>query len=324
MDEADRSDSDGEEKIPVGISSCLLGEEVRYNGGHKLDRYIRQVLGQYFKFIPVCPEVAIGLGVPRPPIRLVGDPDAPRAVDVTDPDRDVTEDLAAHGRRMAGELSGISAYLFKSRSPSCGMERVKVYGDKGAPAGKGQGIYAREIMRANPLLPVEEEGRLNDPLLRDNFLLRVHVYDRWRRMIARGVTPGALVEFHSRNKFLILAHDQQRYRRLGRIVANAGGGDIEAVAADYISLLMEALRKPASRRNQANALMHLAGYFKKLLDSGDRQELADSIEAYRRGERPLLVPLTLLRHHLRRHPDAYVEAQRYLEPFPRELGGIDR
>lgn len=312
------------ERIRVGISSCLLGEEVRYNGGHKRHRYVQQVLGRYFDYVPVCPEVAIGLGVPRPPIRLAGSPENPRAVDTTDPERDYTEALASYGRHMAAELVDISGYILKSKSPSCGMERVKVYDHNGVPSGSGQGIYAAEIMRANPVLPVEEEGRLNDPNIRDNFLERVWVYDRWRRMLAEGLTPGALVAFHTRNKFLVLAHDQEAYRQLGRLVADAGSGRIEACAEEYIHLMMRALSRHATRRAQANVLMHMAGYFKRVLDGDDRQELADSIEAYRRGDQPFLVPLTLLRHFLRKHPDGYLQAQTYLDPYPRELGSGER
>ncbi|WP_406672082.1 YbgA family protein [Natronospira sp.] len=312
-------------RIPVGISSCLLGEEVRYNGGHKRHRYVEQVLGRYFRYLPFCPEVAIGMGVPRPPIRLVGDPDAPQARQVNDPSRDFSDALRAYGREQAANLDGqISGYILKAKSPSCGMERVKVYDVKGMPTGQGRGLYAEALMARHPCLPVEEEGRLNDPNLRDNFIERVFVYDRWRRLQAEGLDAGSLVQFHTQHKFLILAHDQQAYRELGRLVAGAGKGDIQALAEQYLSQLMQALSKHASRRDHANVLMHLAGFFKKQLDGGDRQELEDSIQAYRRGEHPLLVPLTLLRHHLRRHPEAYVAGQHYLDPFPRELGSGER
>jgi uncharacterized protein YbgA (DUF1722 family)/uncharacterized protein YbbK (DUF523 family) len=312
-------------RIPVGISACLIGEEVRYNGGHKRHRYVHEVMGRHFRYLPVCPEVAIGLGVPRPPIRLVGSAEAPRAVEADHPERDSTDALAAYGREQADALAGqISGYILKAKSPSCGMERVKVYDHNGVPAGAGRGIYAEALIRRHPTLPVEEEGRLNDPDIRDNFVERVYVFDRWRRMQLAGLTAGRLVDFHSQHKFLILAHDQAAYRRLGRIVADAGTTPIADLAQRYLELLMQALAKHASRRDHANVLMHVAGFFKRELDAGDRQALHDSIHAYRRGEHPLLVPLTLLRHHLRRHPEPYLEKQQYLDPFPRELGGGER
>ncbi|MCP1728376.1 uncharacterized protein YbgA (DUF1722 family)/uncharacterized protein YbbK (DUF523 family) [Natronospira proteinivora] len=315
----------GSDRIPVGISSCLLGEEVRYNGGHKRHRYVEQVLGRYFDYLPLCPEVAIGLGVPRPPIRLVGDPDAPRAVHVDQPDHEVSQDLSGYGRRQGQRLAGhISGYILKAKSPSCGMERVKVYDRKGMPTGSGRGLFAAELMAAQPVLPVEEEGRLNDPHIRDNFIERVFVYDRWRRMISEGLTNKALVNFHTQHKFLILAHDQAAYRALGRKVALAGQKDVQTLAGEYIETLMKALSRHASRRNHANVLMHMAGFFKKKLDAQDREELHESIHAYRRGDHPLLVPLTLLRHHLHRHPDTYIAEQHYLDPFPRELGSGER
>ncbi|MDQ2070644.1 YbgA family protein [Natronospira bacteriovora] len=312
-------------RIPVGISACLIGEEVRYNGGHKRHRYVQEVMGRHFRYIPLCPEVAIGLGVPRPPIRLVGDPERPRAVESDNPERDSTDALAAYGREQAHGLHGeISGYILKAKSPSCGMERVKVYDHKGMPSGNGRGIFAAALMEQHPTLPVEEEGRLNDPAIRDNFVERVYVYDRWRQLVAGGLTAGRLVDFHTRHKFLILAHDQLAYRELGRLMASAGEADIETLAGQYLKQLMAALSKHASRRDHSNVLLHVAGYFKRHLDADDRQELSDTIHAYRRGEQPLLVPLTLLRHHLRRHPEPYLANQQYLDPFPRELGSGER
>jgi len=323
LDTLDRLE--GDDRIPVGISACLLGEEVRYNGGHKRHRYVEQVLGRYFEYHPLCPEVAIGLGVPRPPIRLVGDPATPRAVHVDDADHDVSDALRDYGRSQGQALNGqISGYILKAKSPSCGMERVKVYDRKGMPSGNGRGLFADEIMQTQPVLPVEEEGRLNDPNIRDNFIERVFVFDRWRRLQQEGVTAARLVNFHTQHKFLILAHDQAAYRQLGRLVAEAGKGDPVELAERYIQDLMAALSKHASRRDHSNVLMHLAGYFKKHLDGPDREELHECIHAYRRGAYPLLVPLTLLRHHLRRHPDGYLAEQHYLNPFPRALGSGER
>ena len=303
------------ETIRIGISSCLIGEPVRYNGAHKRDRYLTDVLSRYFEYVPFCPEVAIGLGVPRATIQLQAHGSGARAIQPQQDNRDVTDLLADYGRTIGRNQTGISGYIFKARSPSCGMERVKVYDRHGAPSGHGAGIYAAAFRAEQPLLPAEEEGRLNDPDLRDNFIERVFVYDRWRRLEREGITTPALVDYHTQHKFLILAHSQPALRELGRLVANPGS-DIGATAATYITQLMRALAKPAKRGNQANALQHIAGFIKDNIDAGDRRELADAVDAYRRDELPIIVPLTLIRHHLRRNPDAYLESQRYIEERP--------
>jgi len=309
------------ERIRIGISSCLLGQRVRYDSNHKHDSYITGTLGQYFEFVPVCPEVAIGLGVPRPPIQLAGDPGQPRARGVRDPAMDVTDALQDYGRRMAGELTDISGYIFKSRSPSCGMERVKVYGPQGGGAAKqGVGLYAQQIMAARPLLPVEEEGRLGDPGLRDNFLERVFAYRRWQQQVRQGLCPAALVDFHTRHKLSLMAHGQGPYRALGRLVADAGRKrGFNDLCNRYISEFTQALKHRATVRRHTNVLQHLLGYLRRDLDGDDRQELADTIDRYRRGEVPRIVPVTLLKHHFRRHPDPYVEDQLYLNPPSDEL-----
>lgn len=304
--------------IRLGISACLLGEKVRFDASHKLDTYIRDTLGQYFDFVPVCPEVAIGLGVPRPTLRLVGDPARPRAVGVLDPSRDVTAPLEHYGQRMARELPPLAGYLLKSKSPSCGMERVKVYQDKGVPK-LGRGLYARELMTGRPLLPVEEEGRLGDPVLRENFIERVFAYHRWQQLEAQGITPARLVDFHARHKLILMSHGAEHYRALGRLVAQAGSAEINTLAHDYIHGFMAALAHPATRKRHTNVLQHLMGYLKKQLDSEDKAELLEIIDAYRLGAVPLIVPITLLNHHFRRHPNEYVTQQIYLAPHPREL-----
>ena len=235
------------EKIPIAISSCLLGEQVRYDGGHKHDRYLTGTLGQWFTYVPLCPEVGIGLGTPREPIRLVQIGDAVRVRGVRDAELDVTDDLEAYADAVADQIAGTCGYVFKRASPSCGMERVKVYTGKGMPSAAGVGAYAGAVMRRFPRLPVEEEGRLNDPVLRENFVERVFVYDRLRALLA-APTPKALIDFHTRHKLLVMAHNQEGYRRLGRIVAQAGRGDLEGTVAAYADLLMETLTRRATRR----------------------------------------------------------------------------
>lgn len=312
--------SEADAPLRVGISSCLLGSEVRFDGGHKRDSYICGTLADYFEFVPVCPEFEAGLGLPRPPIRLVGEVDRPRAVGVRQPDLDVTAVLAAHAASRVETLAGLCGYLLKKDSPSCGMERVKVYPEQGgAGVRQGVGLFARALRARWPLLPVEEEGRLGDPVLRENFIQRVFVLHRWQQLVARGLTKAGLVDFHARHKLVLMGHHPAEAKRLGQLVAMLDGRRLRSQADVYIQGVMTLLTRRTSRARQVNVLQHLAGYLKRALDAADKVELGEVIAAYRRGEVPLVVPLTLFRHHFRRHPDPYVARQHYLEPHPREL-----
>ncbi len=319
MDSKHDTDHTTPRRIRIGISSCLLGEAVRYDSGHKQNRYITQILGRFFEFVPSCPEVAIGLGVPRPPIRLLGNPENPRAVGVTDSTFDVTDKLDDYARSRVQLTHAFSGYIFKRGSPSCGMERVKVFDSTGMPSTHGAGIFAKRLMEEIPLMPVEEEGRLTDPVLRENFVTRVYVYHRWQRMRKTGITAARLVEFHTRHKMLIRSYGEIGYRRLGRLVAEAGTGDIDELADEYLDVLMKTLKRPATRKQHSNVLSHLAGYLKRDIDAGDKAELVRLIDDYRLGRVPLVVPITMLKHHFRRRPDPYVGHQYYLEPHPEEL-----
>lgn len=305
-----------ERRPRLGVSACLLGEPVRFDGSHKRNAFVADVLAARFELIPVCPEAAIGLGTPREPIRLIGRDGEIRAVGVRHPDRDVSLALARYGTAMASELQDISGYVFKGGSPSCGMARVKVYAGEAAPSRTGTGVYARVLMEHRPLLPVEEEGRLNDAGLRESFLTRVAVYHRWQQLCARPLSAGRLVAFHTAHKFLILASDEVGYRRLGRLVAQAGNGELDTLAAQYIRELMTALKRPPGRGPHANVMHHLSGWLRRHLDAGDRRELAGLIDDYRRGLTPRAAPMTLLRHHLRRHPEPYLIGQHYLSDAP--------
>jgi len=306
--------------LRIAISSCLLGNQVRYDAGHKHNAYITQTLGEYFEFVPFCPEVAIGLGIPRPPIRLVSIDGSIRVRGVNNPQQDVTEALIENAEAVVHQLRNVSGYLFKTGSPSCGMERVKVYhAQSGHPLESSPGMFAATIMRALPELPVEEEGRLMDPRLRENFIERVFIYHRWHCCCANGMTPAALVDFHTRHKFSVLAHDEPSYRELGRLVGGAGERETGEVAAEYIRVLMRALAKIATAKQHANVLMHIMGFFKADIDSDDKAELLDLIDAYRQEQVPLQVPMTLIRHHLRVHPNDYLSGQYYINPHPREL-----
>lgn len=306
--------------IKIGISSCLLGNPVRFNGGHKASRLCSETLAHHFEFVPVCPEVAIGLGTPREPIRLVGDPDSPRAVGTKHPELDVTEALTAYGKRIAAELTDVSGYILMQKSPSCGMERVKVYQANGHPVeGGGSGLFAHALMQARPDLPIEEDGRLNDPVLRENFLTRIFAYAEWQRLLEAGLTRKRLVEFHSRYKYQLMATDPLQYKALGQRVATVGNTPLEAFAPAYFSQLMSALKTTASRGTHSNVLQHLSGYLKRDLEREDKQELQRLIAQYRQGIVPLVVPLTLLKHHFRRHPDRYIANQAYMQPHPEDL-----
>ncbi|QZI71737.1 DUF523 and DUF1722 domain-containing protein [Pseudomonas protegens] len=307
-------------KPKIAISACLMGVEVRYNGGHKESRLCSRVLSDYFDFVPLCPEVAIGMGTPREPIRLVGDPEQPRAVGTVDARLDVTLPLAEYGERMAAQVDDICGYIFMQNSPSCGLERVKVYQANGIPhRNGGRGIYAQAFCAQHPDLPVEEAGRLNDPVLRENFLTRVYVYRDWQALLKQGLTRRALTDFHSRCKYLLMANHPVQYKTLGNLLGSMGKGDPNLIGPRYFSELMAALSKCATRGTHSNVLQHLSGYLKQSISAEDKQEVQHVIGQYRHGIVPLVVPLTLLKHHFRQHPDPYIAQQLYLQPHPENL-----
>jgi uncharacterized protein YbgA (DUF1722 family)/uncharacterized protein YbbK (DUF523 family) len=303
-------------KIPVGISSCLLGQPVRYDGGHKRDSYIAGTLAQYFDFQTFCPEVAIGMGTPRPTIQLVKIDKQIHSVGVKNPDCDVTVPLRDYANLQKAAHADLCGYILKKDSPSCGMERVKVF-INGQPQKMGVGIYAEAMMRNNPLLPVEEEGRLGDLRLRENFIQRVYVLYRWKQLMAEGLTASGLTRFHAQHKLIIMSHEN--YVDLGQLLAAVTKSNINEVASSYIAQLMIALKKVASRKSHVNVLQHIQGYLKKQLNADDKAELCEVIERYRQGEVPLIVPLTLLKHHFRKNPDPYIEDSYYMSPYPQEL-----
>lgn len=306
------------QKISVGISACLLGQEVRYDGAHKYHSYIERTLGQYFEFKAFCPEVEAGLGIPRPCVQLRETPDGIRCVGVKDHSFDVTERLEQASARQHDWLGGLCGYILKKDSPSCGMTRVKVYIND-IPARQGTGIFADYLQRTFPSLPVEEEGRLGDPGLRENFIQRVFVMRRWQDLCEQGLTAHGLLTFHSRHKLIAMSHEQNQARELGRIIAGVTNANIESTGAAYIAALMTCLKIVATRGNHVNVLQHIQGYLKHKLDSDDKQELVETIENYRIGLLPLIVPLTLLRHHFRREPDAFIDNSYYMLPHPAEL-----
>ena len=308
------------EKIRLGVSACLLGDEVRYDGGHKRDAFLTDTLGPFVEWVRVCPEVELGLGVPRPPIRLVGHAGSPRLV-VEKTGEDLTEQMQRWARRRAAELAGLGlhGYVLKRGSPSCGLFRVRVYGDHGMPGATGRGLFAAALAEALPTLPVEEEGRLVDAGLRDNFIERVFAAARWQVFTAARPRARDLVAFHAAHKFAILAHSPRDYAALGRLVAAAGAHRAAEAVERYGEGIMRALAVRATRARHANVLQHLAGFFKRQLDDDERAELGEVIDAYRRELVPLVVPVTLIKHHVRRLRLAYLADQVYLDPHPKEL-----
>lgn len=308
------------EKIKLGISACLLGENVRYDGGHKLDRFLRDTLGRYVDYVPVCPEAECGMGIPREAMRLEGNPDAPRLV--TRSTRiDKTEMMVSWAKKRIARLASedLCGFIFKSDSPSSGMERVKVYDEKGMPAKTGVGIFARMFMDAFPLLPVEEEGRLHDPQLRENFIERIFALRRWREVRGAGSPRGALVDFHTRHKLLLLPHSTKLYREMGKLVAEQKRHSLQDLWSKYEALLMEALKLKTSPKKHVNVLMHMMGYFREKLSADEKRELLELFERYAQGHLPLIVPLTLIGHYVRKYDEPYLKEQVYLNPHPLEL-----
>lgn len=298
--------------IRIGVSSCLLGQKVRYDGGHKRNDFVVEGLGARVDFVPVCPEVELGLGTPRATLRLIRQGDDVRLIMAGG--HDYTAAMRTYARRRVEQLKddGLSGYVLKKDSPSCGMTRVKVYEETGIPAKTGRGVYAEALLARWPHLPVEEEGRLQDEALRENFLERVLAYHRLQQMFGGRWTIGQLVAFHTAHKLAVLAHSTEGYRRLGRLVADAKSMGRAELRDAYTSEFMQSMTLLATPKKHANVLMHMLGYFRDSIDAGDRKELLDAIERFRTGRIPRLVPLTLVRHHVRRCEVAYLAGQTYL------------
>jgi uncharacterized protein YbgA (DUF1722 family)/uncharacterized protein YbbK (DUF523 family) len=308
------------EKIKLGISACLLGENVRYDGGHKLDLFLTETLGQYVEYVPVCPEVESGLPVPRESMHLEGNPDSPRLMTIRTK-QDLTERMIQWARKRvtALEKEDLCGFIFKSDSPSSGMERVKVYNEKGMPVKKGVGIFARIFMDHFPLLPVEDEGRLHNPKLRENFIERIFTLKRWREVLTRKESRGNVVDFHTKHKLLILSHSPKHYQAMGKLVAKAKEIPIKELYQQYQAILMEAFQLKTTPKKNTNVLQHMVGYFREQLSSDEKKELLEVIDHYRKGYIPLVVPITLINHYVRKYDQSYLKEQVYLHPHPLEL-----
>ena len=306
--------------IRIGVSSCLLGNPVRYNGGHQHDRYITDTLGRFFDFLPVCPEVECGLPIPRETMRLEGEPANPRLL-TSKTKIDHTARMQSWAARRVWELEGegLHGFIFKSRSPSSGMERVKVYGEGAKITKTGVGMFARAFMAHFPRLPVEEDGRLHDPTLRGNFITRVFTCKRWRTLLSSQRSRSGLVAFHTTHKLLLMSHSESLCRDMGRLVAAAKAKSLDELFAEYERLLIKALRLQTTVKKNTNVLQHMLGYFKQVLSAEEKQEMLEIIDQYHREYVPLIVPVTLINHFVRKYGEDYLACQVYLHPHPIEL-----
>jgi uncharacterized protein YbgA (DUF1722 family)/uncharacterized protein YbbK (DUF523 family) len=308
-------------RLRIGVSSCLLGEPVRFNGGHARDRSLLALLSPFVEWVPLCPEVEVGMGVPREAVRLVGNIDSPRLVG-SNSGRDWTQAMHQWAAAQVEQLAqmDLDGYIFKSRSPTCGLFRVKVYDSNGIPRNEGRGLFAQALLQRLPLLPVEEEGRLHDPILRENFIDRLFAYHRLRQLLRSNPQPNDLVRFHTAHKLTLMAHSPRHLKTLGQLVSQAGSMPLPYLLQIYAQQFMEAMNMLATRKKHANVLFHLAGYLHKQLKPEDRAELRLLIEDYRQGLVPLIAPIVLLRHYIRRLPvHPWVHMQVYLDPYPKEL-----
>lgn len=308
------------EKIKIGVSSCLLGNPVRYDGGHRLDRFLRDRLGQYVDYVPVCPETECGMGIPRNTMQLMGEPDAPRLI-IRLTGEDKTKMMLDWAKKRVTQLGAqeLCGFIFKSRSPSCGMEKVKIHDDKGTLVRTGAGLFAGIFMERFPLLPAEDETRLHNENLRENFIQRIFTLRRWREARNAKASRDTLVDFHTRHKLLIRSHGTKLYQTMGKLVAAPKDIAVQDLFGQYESLLMEALRLKTTPKKNVDVLQHMMGYFKKQLSADEKKELLEMIDRYQKGLLPLLVPLTLIIHYVRKYDQPYLRKQIYLNPYPFSL-----
>ena len=311
--------------IEVGLSACLAGHEVRYNGGHSQSKLCLNQLSQHFSFKTFCPEVAAGFATPRPTMRLTGSPSNPRLQYSDDDSQDLTQQLIDGFKDKLHNFKDLDGYILMKNSPSCGMERIKIYQANGYPhKDRGMGLFAAALKESYPLMPIEEEGRLHDPRLCENFILRVYAYHNFKQEVLSQPSVHNLIQFHSSYKYVLMAHSQPCYQKLGRLLANIEKDQLDSFIPHYLDQFMAALGKPASSKNHTNTLLHIMGYLKKTVSSEARQNIADIIHQYRQGLLPLVAPMTLLKHHIKQTGNDYIRAQRYLQPYPEDLGLTNR
>ncbi|HPQ28880.1 MAG TPA: DUF523 and DUF1722 domain-containing protein [Desulfobacteraceae bacterium] len=316
----EKEDPEGYDDIKLGISRCLLGDRVRYDGQHKRDPFLVDTLGLFVSYVPVCPEVECGLPVPRESMRLVGDPERPRLI-TAKTHKDLTDHMTSWcGRRLDElETENLCGFIFRKDSPSSGLYKVRVYNEAGMPGRTGTGIFARAFTERFPLIPVEEDGRLNDPRLREHFIEQIFSMKRWRELTAKKKGAGNIVKFHTKNKMLILSHSQDHYRRMGKLVASGKSVSLEELYQAYEQLFTAALKLRTTHKKHINVLMHIMGYFKNDLSADEKKELLEIMEQYRMELIPLIVPIILLNHYVRKYDKTYLKQQTYLNPHPLAL-----
>lgn len=305
-------------KIKIGVSGCLLGQNIRFDGQHKFHWYINEILGKYFEYVSMCPEVEVGMGVPRKSVRLVGDLKSPEMIEPVS-GMNWTKKMHVYSQKKIPRLSELSGFLFKKGSPSCGVFRTKVYQKNGIPLANGRGLFADAFCKRWPLIPVEEEGRLNDSKLRENFLERVFGYNRLKTMMSERFKRGDWVKFHERSKFLILSHSRKHYSELGQLVASISSYSAKEFKDKYAMIYMEALTVKTTPKKHSDVLQHVMGFIKKDVGSKERADILRSIDNYRKGIIPLIVPITLLNHYIKVLEIAYIKDQFYLNPHPEDL-----
>lgn len=317
----DIANQNTDHKIIVGISACLLGDEVRYNGGHTQSKFCRHSLSQHFTFRKYCPEVSAGFGIPRPTLRLEGDINKPRLAFSKQPGSDVSGQFYNAINPYIKKQGDLSGYILMKKSPSCGMERIKVYQENGhAHMEMKRGLFADALMKKYPNLPVEEDGRLNDKHLRENFIMRVYAYHIFQKNVANNPCMKSLIDFHSQYKYILMAHSQVEYKSLGQLVSNRDQRPFDELMEEYIRRFMLAIKKPASRKNHCNVLHHIFGYLKSSLSPDAKKDIVNVIEKYRLSEVNLITPLTILKHYLKQYGSSYINNQYYLNPYPATLG----
>ena len=307
--------------IKIGVSSCLLGEKVRWNGDHKQDRYVREILGNYFEYVPVCPEMEVGMGVPRETVALYGTLEEPKMISKKSK-IDWTERMNRYLKDRINQLTRdeLSGYIFKSKSPSCGIARVPVFSETDrSKARHGAGMFANAFIKRFPLVPIEDEGRLNDAKIRENFIVRVFSFNRLQNLMDKDYSRGALVDFHTRHKFLLLAHSRKHYTALGSLVANSKSLKYKEIKTQYSTLFMEALTYKSTPKKNTDVLLHMMGFLKKVLTKGEKEDILTTFEDYRKELLPLIVPVTLIRHQVKKYNIEYLKDQIYLNPHPKEL-----
>lgn len=307
-------------KIPVGVSACVIGQKVRFDGGHKRASFIENTLSEIFELQAICPEVGSGMSIPRPIIRQVQTTEGIRILGSKDSNLDVTDKLQSYADSLIPSITQLCGYLVCAKSPTCGMERVKVYNPEGTGCTKsGTGIFTGKLMSEMPWLPVEEDGRLCNTLICENFISRVYALHDLYQNVKTPFTAKQFIDFHSRYKLMLMASSPQAYRELGQLLADIKEQDLDKLFIEYRQLFMDGLKMISSRKLHTNTLMHIQGYFKKKLNSDERQAFAELIHDYRKGEVPLMSPLTLIQHYLQKYPDEYLKQQAYLNPHPQHL-----